>query len=1273
MKFGKKPQATINWEEGLQYVKFPDADRMRIGDPTRGYLRAPPPPDAPESSTTRTLTGASTRTLNRTQRQSTPESQQQSAKRGDPYPLIYGYAPAAAMVLTAGIHPTDGNLVLVIGWCGGESEEIVFVSENNKAPDARIQFTHYRGNPSDPNYGQVDPWAAAAIDGYADTLIATLGGVTVPITHTVAKIPRGASDGFPKFVGHIKGRKVYDPRDVGQDPDDSTTWLFSTNVALCSGHFYSDKAYGMGRAINWSSVGDAADDCEALMAGEPSHELNLILKSIERPDDWLETVLAYGGLSIARRGAEGVMRHRKSETPARVISDVYPGNTIGSIRISERDTTQDPTVLCVEYTHIPTEEGEEWNWRTESVGVERGGVATGAEPYRKTTISMPGFHSRTIAKRFATARLNEYASDLLLEWEGGDDAWRDELGDVVEINAQRAPATIQARIIEAEQTDQGRYQFLASEDGPQLYSDVIATDIPNAPPGVGNPLDLPAVTGVAGTEEVYQAADGTFQNRIRVTWDAALYSWPHQYRVQVLCDNTILWDIVADAGGELSAATGTLTKAKTYDLRVQVFTELAAGAWGLSQVTTVGKFLVPGPPPGLNGFSINGEVRLNWQPGADSDVLHYKVSYKQITGGDPDPQPAGATVFDELESLRLTTRAIPEGTWRFWVYAVDSVQQESDPPASVDVVVSQANDAYILDQLPITFDPNASKNCALIYRDRAQTQWETYVETNELATDKFSGNDVGGDYPNPCGSYSTPDVVVEDPSFDNGLTDYPTTQNATIDTGGDGSRLKLTCSGSSAYARSNFHTVVDGARYVIRITRQQVSGDPLESITVKYAGANRDADVQGTIDNGDGTIDFYGVDTAEGTSLQFGIHADATDGSEGYYDDFQVYLIIDFFSAVLDVGADATGTFRSTLQYQALSGTPEPGLIVTKDGGGTTVFENTTAIKTTGRYLTNFLRCQPTERFVITQNAGDLVVDVTSARRTGTVTSDRDYGWLYVAGEAHEAATANEIDITGDMTMAAIIRPDVMAVSNPMDIMGKPYTASGMGTLYISGANAGSGLSSLVWRGGNGTNYDDIRTDTFLQVGATYSVAVRRDATAGTVELWVDGVLEKGPQVYSYTPAADAVNKFRVGDINGFDTEGPILDACIWNKVVPDDDLIAYMLHLTHYSTNCQGRWRLANGSGVDLDDFTANNHDLFGIAGMVTNRVEYFGRPAWTEIAEQFSAVKSFSFAPLSANPASFGVPKIQFLTGKFRFAVMGYLDGEHVEQQATYQVELV
>jgi hypothetical protein len=66
----------------------------------------------------------------------------------------------------------------------------------------------------------------------------------------------------PSF--QIRGLRVYDPRDLGQDFNDPTTYLYSDNPALCIAHALT-KAWGVAigyNDIDWPSVAEAANVCD---------------------------------------------------------------------------------------------------------------------------------------------------------------------------------------------------------------------------------------------------------------------------------------------------------------------------------------------------------------------------------------------------------------------------------------------------------------------------------------------------------------------------------------------------------------------------------------------------------------------------------------------------------------------------------------------------------------------------------------------------------------------------------------------------------------------------------------------------------------------------------------------------------------------------------------------------------------------------------------------------------------------------------------------------
>lgn len=91
--------------------------------------------------------------------------------------------------------------------------------------------------------------------------------------------------GKPAPSAAVKGYVIYDPRITGQDPDDSSTWEWSTNSALCILHFLCFSEFGPQRNYArtiapvldlWIAEADICDEAVALNEGGtiPRYELN---------------------------------------------------------------------------------------------------------------------------------------------------------------------------------------------------------------------------------------------------------------------------------------------------------------------------------------------------------------------------------------------------------------------------------------------------------------------------------------------------------------------------------------------------------------------------------------------------------------------------------------------------------------------------------------------------------------------------------------------------------------------------------------------------------------------------------------------------------------------------------------------------------------------------------------------------------------------------------------------------------------------------------------
>lgn len=182
---------------------------------------------------------------------------------------IYGQVKAGGTVAYMGTSGTDNEFLhMVLVHCDHEVEELGDLYVNGEKVDMAAGgegVLRTTSSTSDRFYQSL--YIADHLGGPSQTSAdSTLDAATGDINSSDAfkgmaytyirmelKQPNDASpdeenafpSGIPQFQRVIKGMKVYDPREAGHDAADSTTWEYSSNWALCVGHFLqSDFGYG---------------------------------------------------------------------------------------------------------------------------------------------------------------------------------------------------------------------------------------------------------------------------------------------------------------------------------------------------------------------------------------------------------------------------------------------------------------------------------------------------------------------------------------------------------------------------------------------------------------------------------------------------------------------------------------------------------------------------------------------------------------------------------------------------------------------------------------------------------------------------------------------------------------------------------------------------------------------------------------------------------------------------------------------------------------------
>lgn len=98
----------------------------------------------------------------------------------------------------------------------------------------------------------------------------------------------------------------------------------------------------------------------------------------------------------------------------------------------------------------------------------------------------------------------------------------------------------------------------------------------------------------------------------------------------------------------------------------------------------------PQPATGLTGFEIASEVRLAWNAPATGYPARYRIAYDTIPTGNE-------ITLDIVDTLRFSTKDVPEGTWRFLVYTRDRNGVEAATAATIDIEVTSDADAFLAD------------------------------------------------------------------------------------------------------------------------------------------------------------------------------------------------------------------------------------------------------------------------------------------------------------------------------------------------------------------------------------------------------------------------------------------------------------------------------------------------------------------------------------------------------------------------------------------------
>ncbi len=504
--------------------------------------------------------------------------------------------------------------------------------------------------------------------------------------------------GRPKVTAVIKGKKVYDPREVGHDPDDSTTWEWSDNTALCIRDYLTSRdtgGYPYGFGVSSDEINDtyteaAANICDESVtladgSTQARYTCNGILDTGVAPLENLQQMIsAMAGAVTCPKGAFRI--HAGAyDTPETTVIDEEM--LAGDIKIWMR-IPRNELFNAVRGTFV--DPGKEWQLTefpalTSTVFEAQDG---GERIY--TDIQLPFTTNVEAAQRIAKLIRNKAREQISVEMPLNYRALEFAVWDTVKATNAGFGWTEKVFRIEKLTFDLiGGVTLKLKEENSASY-DWSATDaeLVDAAPDTNlpDPFTVIAPGALTITEGTYVTRDGAgVKAYATMTWlpstDAFLDDYQPEYKLAADSDYTKLPRTRATSVDIFDIEPGT------YDFRVSAYNRIGVSSAADDEYTEASKQISgllapPTEPQNLTISSIGGLVILRWDQSPDVDV---KIGGKYVFRHSPDTSSTwteSTSIGNAVPGVH-TIATLPQKPGIYFAKAVDSSGVESTAAASV--------------------------------------------------------------------------------------------------------------------------------------------------------------------------------------------------------------------------------------------------------------------------------------------------------------------------------------------------------------------------------------------------------------------------------------------------------------------------------------------------------------------------------------------------------------------------------------------------------------
>ncbi|WP_320176618.1 phage tail protein [Roseovarius pacificus] len=511
------------------------------------------------------------------------------------------------------------------------------------------------------------------------------------IAYCYARFWHGTGDtwpnGLPEITFVIKGKRVYDPREVSHDPDDESTWAWSDNSALCV-RDYLTSPYGLNEVsanIDDTRVATAADVCDELAGnGEKRYTCNGAFLTSVQPFDLLSNLItSFAGWVWYAQGQWRMKAgHYVAPTMTLTEHDLRSPLAVRT-RHSRRDNFN---------TVRGTFSGPESAWQvTDYPPVSNAAyIAADGGEESDTDFDLPFTDNVAEGRRLALIFLERNRQQLAVSGVWGLRAMRLQVGDIVKLSHARFGWT-------EKEFEVASWAFtLADGLKPQIQMslrEISASVFDEVDDGIVYERDNTTLTdafyvppvgiGITASARVYN------EKVTNVAGVNVTASDPDRiYGVEVQYKKSADSDWISAGRSELGRTEIVDLETGFYDFRAQAINAFAVrGDWTTLSNKEINPYVAP--PADVADFArelSGGSIFLSWTASSDLDLSFYRIKHNPNTTGATWGN--SSTVISKVPRP-ATSATLPARSGTFLIKAVDKEGNESVNATSVVIAPSE--------------------------------------------------------------------------------------------------------------------------------------------------------------------------------------------------------------------------------------------------------------------------------------------------------------------------------------------------------------------------------------------------------------------------------------------------------------------------------------------------------------------------------------------------------------------------------------------------------